>query len=41
MAELFDKDVRTINEHIGNIYDEDELPREATVRKFQIVRQEE
>ena len=25
MAELFQKDVRTINEHIGNIFDEHEL----------------
>ena len=40
MAELFDKDVRTINEHIGNIYGEDELTRAATIRKFRIVRQE-
>ncbi len=22
MAELFDKDVRTVNEHIGNVYEE-------------------
>ena len=40
MAELFDKDVRTINEHIGNIYVEDELTRAATIRKFRILRQE-
>lgn len=40
MAELFDKDVRTIKEHLGNVYDEDELSREATIRKYQIVRQE-
>ena len=40
MTELFDKDVRTINEHIGNIYGEDELTRAATIRKFRIVRQE-
>jgi len=40
MAELFAKDVRTINEHIGNVYTEAELPREATIRKFRIVRQE-
>ncbi|MCL2723746.1 MAG: virulence RhuM family protein [Polyangiaceae bacterium] len=40
IAELFDKDVRTINEHIVNIYDENELVREATVRKFRIVRTE-
>lgn len=40
MAELFDKDVRTINEHLVNIYEEAELEREATVRKFRIVRRE-
>ena len=40
MAELFDKDVRTISEHIGNVYSEAELEREATIRKFRIVRQE-
>ncbi len=38
MAELFLKDVRTINEHLVNIYDEAELSREATIRKFRIVR---
>ncbi len=38
MAELFGKDVRTINEHLVNIFDEDELCREATIRKFRIVR---
>jgi len=40
IAELFQKDVRTINEHLVNIYDEGELDREATIRKFRIVRQE-
>jgi hypothetical protein len=39
-AELFQKDVRTINEHIQNIYDEGELVRESTIRKFRIVRNE-
>ena len=39
MAELFDKDVRTINEHVKNIYSEQELePSEATIRKLRIVR---
>ena len=28
MAELFQKDVRTINEHLVNIFDESELNRE-------------
>ncbi len=40
MAELFDKDVRTINEHIQNVYLEGELDQPATIRKFRIVRQE-
>jgi hypothetical protein len=40
MAELFQKDVRTINEHIKNIYHEGELGPEATIRKFRIVRTE-
>ncbi len=37
MAELFEKSVKTISEHIGNIYKEGELQRNATVRKFRIV----
>jgi prophage maintenance system killer protein len=40
MAELFGKDVRTVNEHILNIYDEGELEQDATIRNFRIVRQE-
>jgi len=41
MAHLFDKDVRTINEHVKNIYSEQELDSsDATIRKFRIVRQE-
>lgn len=40
MAELFQKDVRTINEHLVNIYDEGELSREATIRRHRIVRTE-
>lgn len=40
IAELFDRDVRTINEHLQNIYEEGELAPEATIRKFRIVRQE-
>jgi hypothetical protein len=37
MAALFEVDVRTINEHLGNIYEGGEQQREATVRKFRIV----
>lgn len=40
IAELFQKNVRTINEHLKNIYDEGELEPEATIRKFRIVRLE-
>lgn len=40
IAELFQKDVRTINEHLANIYEEGELSREATIRNFRIVRTE-
>lgn len=40
IAELFQKDVRTINEHLMNIFEEGELSREATIRKFRIVRAE-
>jgi hypothetical protein len=40
IAELFQKDVRTINEHLVNIYDEGELDRDSTIRKFRIVRRE-
>lgn len=40
IAELFQKDVRTINEHLLNIFDEGELRREATIRKLRIVRTE-
>lgn len=40
MAELFDKDVRTINEHIQNIYEEAELQRDGTIRNFRIVQME-
>lgn len=40
MSELFQKDVRTINEHLQNLFDEGELSPEATIRKFRIVRME-
>lgn len=40
IAELFQKDVRTVNEHLANIFEEGELGREATIRKFRIVRME-
>lgn len=40
MAELFGKDVRTVNEHVANVFQEGELEKEPTIRKFRIVRQE-
>ena len=40
MAELFEKDIRTVNEHIGNIYKEKELSKDSTIRKFRIVQKE-
>jgi len=40
MAELFQKDVRTISEHIQNVYEEGELEPSSTIRKFRIVQKE-
>jgi len=40
MAELYQVSVKTVNEHLVNIYQEGELDREATVRKFRIVQRE-
>lgn len=40
MAKLFQKNISTINEHIKNIYSEEELNKKATIRKFRIVQQE-
>ncbi|HNQ73439.1 MAG TPA: virulence RhuM family protein [Verrucomicrobiota bacterium] len=36
MAELFQKDVRTINEHIQNVFAEGELQADSVIRKFRI-----
>ena len=36
MAELFQKDVRTINEHIQNVFSEAELSPDSVIRKFRI-----
>ena len=36
MAELFQKDVRTINEHLQNIFAEGELATDSAIRKFRI-----
>jgi prophage maintenance system killer protein len=40
MSDLFQKDVRTINEHIGNLYKEKELQKKPTIRKSRIVQKE-
>ena len=40
MSALFQKDVRTINEHIKTLYSEDELDSNSTIRNFRIVQQE-
>ncbi len=40
MAELYQVSVPTINEHLGNIFDEQELDPAATIRKFRIVQTE-
>ena len=40
MAELFAVSVPTINEHLKNIYETEELLRKSTIRNFRIVQQE-
>ncbi len=40
IAELFKVDVRTVNEHLVNIYLEQELDENSTIRNFQIVQKE-
>ena len=40
MADLFGVDVRTINYHLGQIYESGELEKEATIRKIGIVQSE-
>jgi hypothetical protein len=40
MAILFNVSVPTINEHLKNIYDQREIDKSSTVRKFQIVQAE-
>lgn len=40
LAELFQVSVKTVNEHLKNIYDEGELDPGATIRKFRIVQTE-
>ena len=40
MAELYGVDIRTINEHIQHIYEDNELSEGATIRNFRIVQTE-
>ncbi len=40
MAQLFDVDLRTINEHLKNIFESGELEESSTIRKFRIVQKE-
>jgi len=40
MAELFDVDVRTINEHLQNLFSSNELDKTSTIRNFRIVQTE-
>jgi hypothetical protein len=40
MGELFDVDVRTVNDHLKNIYKSGELLEDSTIRKFRIVQKE-
>jgi hypothetical protein len=40
IADLYQKDVKTINEHLLNIYEGKELGEDSTIRKFRIVRLE-
>jgi hypothetical protein len=40
LADLCQRDVRTISEHLHNIYEERELAPEATIRSFRIVQPE-
>ena len=40
MAELFDVNVPAISKHLQNIYEEQELSRNATISKMETVRQE-
>ena len=40
IAQIFDKDTRTINEHIKTIYKDKELDKNPTIRNFRIVQKE-
>ena len=40
IADLFDVNVRTVNEHLVNIYLDNELDKDSTIRNFRIVQKE-
>lgn len=40
MAKLFAVDARTVNEHLSNIYQTEELQEDATLRNFRTVQME-
>lgn len=40
MTALFGVDVRTVNEHLKNIFESGELEKDSTIRKFRIVQME-
>jgi hypothetical protein len=40
IADLFEVTVPTVNEHLRNLFEEEEVPRERTIRNFRIVRRE-
>src|SRR6185312_2366036 len=40
IAQLFEVDVRTVNEHLKNIFESNELEEDRTIRKFRIVQKE-
>lgn len=37
IAEVFGVNVQTVNEHLGNIFDTDELDKDSVIRNFRIV----
>ena len=40
MANLFNKDIKTVNQHIRHIYEERELEKQSTISKSEIVQNE-
>jgi hypothetical protein len=40
MGVLFGISLKTVNEHLINLFDQKEIPKEATIRNFRIVQKE-